>query len=319
MRDIFLAQRTIAPIARKTPLIKSTPLSNRTGTSVYFKLETLQETGAFKVRGAANKLLSLSPEEQARGVVTVSTGNHGRAVAYVANQLGVQATVCISERVPTNKVEALKALNAQVVIHGQSQDQAEVRAKALQKEQGATLIPPFDDPFIVAGQGTIGLELLQELPEIDTALVPLSGGGLIAGIALALKSASPDIKVIGISMERAAVMYHSIKAGRPVQMDEESSLADSLQGGVGINNQYTFSMVQQYVDDIILLTEEEIAGAMAFAFLEHQLVLEGAGAVGIAALLHKKVASVGQNVAVVLSGGNVDLSTLLNIVQEHSR
>jgi threonine dehydratase len=315
LRDIYLARRTIAPLARKTPLIHAPLLAERTGAAVYLKLETMQETGAFKVRGAANKLLNLSPEAQARGVVTVSTGNHGRAVSYVAGQMGMPAAVCISERVPANKVAALKQLGAEVVIHGQSQDEAEVRAREIERERGATLVPPFDDPFIIAGQGTIGLELLEELPQLDTVLVPLSGGGLIAGMALALKSASPAIRVIGLSMERAPVMVRSLQAGRPLQMDEEPTLADSLQGGIGLDNQYTFDMVQRYVDDVVLLSEAEIADGMAFAFREHHLVVEGGGAVGLAALLHGKVSNLGRSVAVVLSGGNVDLATLLELVQ----
>lgn len=315
LRQIFQARQTIAPVARETPLILSDPLTQRIGAKVYLKLETLQQTGAFKVRGAANKILNLTPVEQQRGVVTVSTGNHGRAVAFVARHLGFNAVVCISERVPQNKVDALKRLEAEVVIRGRSQDEAEVEARQIQNERGATLIPPFDDPFIIAGQGTIGLELLADLPEIDTVLVPLSGGGLIAGIALALKSASPQIRVVGISMERAAVMYHSLQAGQPVQMPEEPTLADSLQGGVGLDNQFTFQMVQQFVDEVILLSEEEIASGMAFAFFEHHLVLEGAGAVGIAALLQNKVSELGRNVAVVLSGQNVDMGTFLQVVQ----
>ncbi|MCB0209109.1 MAG: pyridoxal-phosphate dependent enzyme, partial [Anaerolineae bacterium] len=274
------------------------------------------ETGAFKLRGATSKLLSLTAEERGRGVIAVSTGNHGRAVAYVAGQLGITAAVCISERVPENKVKALRQLKAEVVIHGQSQDEAEVRAKQIQDERGATLIPPFDDAHIIAGQGTLGLELLADAPKLDTVLVPLSGGGLIAGVALALKAANPNIRVVGISMERAAVMYRSLQAGQPVQLPEEPTLADSLQGGIGLHNQYTLAMVQQYVDDVILLTEAEIAAGMAFAFFEHHLVLEGAGAVGIAALLCDKVPHLGQHVAVVLSGGNVDMAAFLAVVQE---
>lgn len=319
LQDIYLARQTIAPIAKKTPLLKSTPLSERVGAAVYLKLETVQEIGAFKVRGAANKILNLLPAQQQKGVVTASTGNHGRAVAYVSQQLGLNAAVCISERVPRNKVEALRRLRAEVVIHGQSQDEAEARARQIEQERGAAMIPPFDDPHIIAGQGTIGLELLEELPQIDAALVPLSGGGLIAGIALALKSANPHIRVIGLSMERAAVMYHSLQAGQPVQMPEEATLADSLQGGIGLNNRYTFRLVQQYVDDIILLSEAEIAAGMAYAFLEHHLVLEGAGAVGVAALLHQKIANPGNHVALILSGGNVDMPTLLEVTQEYQK
>lgn len=315
LQDVFQAQRTIAPVARRTPLLHADSLTEQVGAQVYWKLETLQETGSFKVRGAANKILNLSAEQRAAGVVTVSTGNHGRAVAHVAQQVGISAAVCVSERVPQNKVDALKRLAAEVIIHGDSQDEAEARARQLQAQRQASMILPFDDPHIIAGQGTIGLELLADLPEIDMTLVPLSGGGLIAGVALALKSASPRIQVLGVSMERAPVMYHSLQAGHPVQMPEESTLADSLQGGIGLDNRYTLSMVQRYVDDVILLSEQEIASAMAYAFREHHLVLEGAGAVGIAALLHDKVPRLGRHVAVVLSGGNVDMSTFLGAVQ----
>ena len=315
LRHIFMARQTIAPLASSTPLIRSAALTGHVGAAVYLKLELLQETGAFKLRGAANKLRNLAPAEKERGVVTVSTGNHGRAVAYVAGRLDIDAIICISERVPANKVEALQRLGAEVVIHGQSQDNAGERAAQLQAERGLTMIHPFDDPDIIAGQGTIGLELLLEQPAIDTVLVPLSGGGLISGIALALKSADPAIHVVGVSMERAPVMAQSLRAGRPVQIPEEPTLADSLQGGIGLDNRYTFRLVQQYVDDIILVTEEEIAEAMVFALKEHHLALEGAGAVGIAALLHGKVPAVGQTTAVILSGGNVHVPTLLKLAR----
>ncbi|MFQ5401054.1 MAG: hydroxyectoine utilization dehydratase EutB [Anaerolineae bacterium] len=313
-QDIFLAQKSIRSIAKQTPLVQSPLLTEKTGIQVRLKLETVQEIGAFKIRGAANKILHLPPEIQARGVVTASTGNHGRAVAYVANELNIPATVCISELVPQNKVDALKRLGAEVVIVGQSQDEAEERANQLQNERGLTMIHPFDDPHIIAGQGTIGLELLTEWPEVDTVLVPLSGGGLIAGIALALKSANPVIWVIGVSMERGAVMYHSLRAGRPLQLHEEPTLADSLQGGIGLDNQHTFHMVQNHVDETILVSEEEIEAAMTFALREHHLVVEGAGAVGIAALQNDKVKNRGNNIAVVISGGNVDMKQLLQIV-----
>lgn len=318
LQDIFQAQQTIAPLITKTPLIKSTPLTARSGATIFLKLETLQPTGAFKVRGAANKILNLSAAEREGGVVTVSTGNHGRAVAYVAQQTGLNAAVCLSERVPQNKVAALKQLEAEVVIHGQSQDEAELQAHKIQAERGATLVPPFDDPLIIAGQGTIGLELLTEIPDLETVLVPLSGGGLIAGIALALKAANPRLRVIGLSMTRAPVMYHSLQAGRPLQLPEEETLADSLQGGIGLDNQYTFGLVQRYVDEIVLLAEAEIAAGIAYAFFEHQVVLEGAGAVGIAALLHQKVPHLAGPVAVILSGGNIDLNTFLQIVHPTS-
>lgn len=317
LQDIFQARQTISPLVRQTPLIESDALSERVGGSVYLKLETFQRTGTFKARGAANKILNLSDDERARGVITVSTGNHGRAVAYVAGRLGITAVVCISERVPENKVEALRHLGPELVIYGHGQDDAARRAETLRQERGLAMIHPFDDPHIIAGQGTIGLEMLQAQPDVDTVLVPLSGGGLISGVALAMKSASPAIRVVGVSMERAPVMYHSLRAGRPVELPEEDTLADSLLGGIGLDNAHTFSMVQKYVDDVVLVSEEEIAAAMAFALKEHNLITEGAGAVGLAALLNGKVSAPGRHVAVVVSGGNVSLPVLLEVAEKH--
>jgi len=318
MLDVYLARQRIASIAKRTPLIRSPLLAQHIGASVYLKLENIQETGAFKLRGAANKILSLTADEKARGVIAFSSGNHGLAVSYVARQLGVKAVICISKRVPSTKVNAIKRLGAEIVVCGESQDEAEEHAFQMQKEQGLTMINPSDGPFVIAGQGTIGLELLEDLPEMDTVIVPLSGGGLISGIALALKSASTTIRVIGVSMERAPVMYHSLRAGKPVVLEEEETLADGLAGGIGLDNRYTFRMVQEYVDDTILVSEKEIAEAMAFALEKHHLVVEGAGAVGIAALLHRRVREVGRNVVIVVSGSNVDIPLLLKIAQDHN-
>lgn len=316
MSDIYQARQRIAPVARRTPLSFSPLLSKLAGSAVHLKLECLQETGSFKLRGAANKLFSLTPEEKARGVITVSSGNHGRAVSYVAHRLGIKATVCVSTHVPQNKKDAIRGLGAQLVVHGDSYEEAEARSIELQKEYGLVPIQPFDDPLVIAGQGTIGIELLEDL-EIDTAIVPLSGGGLISGIALALKSANPGIRVIGVSMERGPVMHYSLQAGHPIQMPEEDTLADALAGGIGLDNQYTFRMVRDYVDETVLVSEEEIGRAMAFAFEKHHLVVEGGGAVGLAALLQQKV-TLGQHVVVVISGSNVDTPLLLRLVQEYA-
>ena len=318
LRDIYLARRRIAAIATRTPLINSPLLAERAGASVYLKPESLQKTGSFKIRGAANKMLSLTAEERARGVIAVSSGNHGRAVSYVARQLDIHAVICLSKRVPRNKVEAIERLGAETVMHGECYDEAEEHAVRLQKERGLTRIHPFDDPFVIAGQGTIGLEILEDLPEIDTIIVPLSGGGLISGIALALKSASPTIRAIGVSMDRAPVMVHSLRAGAPIEMEEEETIADALVGGIGLDNQYTFRMVQEYVDDTLLVSDEEIAEGMAFALEKHHLVVEPGGAVGIAAVLHGKTQGIGQNIVVVASGSNVSLPLLLRIAQNHA-
>lgn len=305
LRDLYLARSRISAYVRRTPLVPAPLLSEQAGASVHLKLECLQETGSFKVRGAANRILALTEEERARGVVAVSTGNHGRAVAYVAGRLGLPAVICISERVPPAKVEAIRGLGARLEIHGASYDEAESHARALQREQGLVFVEPFDDPLVVAGQGTIGLELLEDLPTVDTAVVPLSGGGLLGGIAIALKAAAPNIRVVGASMERAPVMVHSLAAGRPIALPEEETLADALAGGIGLENRYTFRLVQQWMDDAVLVSEAEIAAAMVWARAEHHLVVEGGGAVGLAALLSAKVANVGRHVVVVLSGGNV--------------
>lgn len=314
-QDVIDAQQRIAALVRRTPFLPSSALTHRHGQRVALKLETLQETGTFKVRGAANKILSLPQEQRARGVVTASTGNHGRAVSHVARELGMRAVVCISERVPQNKVEALRQAGAELVVEGQGQDEAAERALALQDEQALTMIHPFDDPLVIAGQGTIGLEMLEELPQLDTVLVPLSGGGLISGVALALKSRAPRLRVVGVSMQRSPVMYHSLQAGHPIQMSEQETLADSLLGGIGLQNQYTFDLVQELVDDLILVSEEEIAQAMIFLLREEHVVVEGAGAVGVAALLADKVDGANSNIGVVISGGNVALETLLQIAQ----
>jgi threonine dehydratase len=318
LRDVYRARRRIAPLVRRTPLVRSASLTAHVGASVYLKLENLQETGSFKIRGAANKLLSLTAEQKARGVITVSSGNHGRAVAYVARQLGIAAVVCVSERVPGHKVEAIQRFGAEVVVCGRSYDEAEARSLRLQQERGSARVHPFDDPLVIAGQGTIGLELLEDLPEVDTVVVPLSGGGLISGIALALKSAHPAIRVIGVSMDRAPVMFYSLRAGAPIEMEERETIADALAGGIGLDNRYTFRMVQEYVDETVLVSEEEIAGAMAYALARDNLVVEGGGAVGVAALLHRRVREVGRHVAVVISGSNVALPLLLQVASGYS-
>jgi threonine dehydratase len=193
-----------------------------------------------------------------------------------------------------------------------------LRAEQHQQQHGKIMVHPFDDPDVIAGQGTLGLELLEDLPDLDTVLVPLSGGGLLSGIAFTLKTIKPDLRVIGVSMERSPVMYHSLQAGKPIQLLEEETIADSLRGGIGLDNQFTFQIVRDMVDEVILVSEAEIAQAMAFLLKEHQLVVEGAGAVGIGALLSGKVSGEGEAVAVVLSGRNIDIRTYLNAVQPYS-
>ena len=310
---IYRARKAIAPWVRRTPLIRSAALSERIGANVHLKLETLQETGAFKLRGAFNRLLQLAEAERERGVIAVSTGNHARAVAFAAKALGVPAVVCMSSLVPDNKVRAVRATGAEVRIAGRDQDEAEEVARQLADERGLVFVSPFDDPHVIAGQGTIGLELLEDLPALDCVLVPLSGGGLIGGIALALKAADTSIRVIGVSMERGPAMVRSLEAGRPVAVAEEPSLADSLGGGIGLDNRYTFALVRDLVDETVLVSEAEIAAAMAHLYWQEQQIVEGGAAVGVAALLAGKIEAPG-DLVVLLSGRNVDMPRFSEIV-----
>ena len=319
--ELLAARRRIAGIALPTPLIPSPALSERTEAEVYLKLETLQPTGSFKLRGATNKLVRLleSTSESSRvpGVVTFSTGNHGRAVAYVARRLGLRAVVCVSGGVPPVKLEAIRRLGAELVF-APTQDDAEALCARLAAEQGLVPVHPFDDPDVIAGQGTVGLEILDDLPDVDAVIVPLSGGGLLSGVGLALRHFGrggtgdpPGVAVteparttsprpaaaaglrrpvtapqlIGVSMERGPVMFHSLRAGQPITLPEEPSLADSLVGGIGLDNRWTFRLVSELATDAVLVSEEAIARAMAFMLEEHGLLVEGGAATAVAALL----------------------------------
>lgn len=315
--DIWAAKQRISPILSKSPLIYSDKLSEYVGAPIHLKLENLNVSNSFKIRGAANKILSLSPEEQEHGVTTFSTGNYGMSVAYIAKQLGMKAIICISSRVPKVKVDALKSSGAQIEIHGESQDEAEQRSYQLEKEHGLTVVHPFDDPHIIAGQGTIGLELLEDLPDIDTVVAGLSGGGLHSGLGVALKSADPAIQVLGVSTDRGPAMYESIQQGKPVAVEEQDTLADSLLGGIGLNNRYTFEMVQQYVDDIQLLDDDQIAQGMAFMLDKHRMMVEGAAASGIGAILNNRIKP-GFRTVVVISGCSVDTETMLDVMERYS-
>jgi threonine dehydratase len=304
--DILAAHRRIAGRIRRTPLVLSPALSEALGAPVHLKLEHRQRTGSFKLRGASNAILSLDERTKARGVVAVSTGNHGRALAQAAKEAGIRCVICLSRLVPQNKVDAIRDLGAELRIVGRSQDEAQREVDRLVAEEGMTAVPPFDDPAIIAGQGTIGLEILEELPRLAAVVVPLSGGGLISGIALAVKTLSPETRLIGASMSRGAAMQASLAAGRPVEVAELPTLADSLGGGIGLANRYTFAMVRALVDEVVLVEEREIAEAVRHAYWAEQEIVEGAAAVGIAALRSGRARAIGAT-AVVLSGRNIDM------------
>lgn len=315
LQDIFAARKRIAPYIVRTPTVPARALGGRVDADVVFKVDSLQHTGSFKLRGATNRILNLAPEEREAGVVACSTGNHGRAVAEAARRLGIPAKITLSSLVPENKLEGVRAHGAETVVHGDSQDEAFEEAYRLVREEGMTLIDTFDHPQVIAGQGTAGLELLEDAPDIDTLLVPLSGGGLMAGMAVAAKALNPAIRVVGVSMTRGPAMIESLHAGKPVQVEEQPSLADSLGGGIGLENRWTFRIVQALGDDLVRLDEDEIAAGMAHLYWHEQFVVEGAAAVGVAALLSGKVRPRrGGTVATILSGCNVDMAAFTRVV-----
>lgn len=313
MRDVLLARRRTRDDIRRTPLVPSVALRERVGQGVFLKCEHRQITGSFKLRGAANAVRALSAEEKARGVVGVSTGNYGRALAHAASQAGVACVICMSELVPSNKVEAVRALGADVRIVGRSQDEAQVEVDRLVGDEGMIMLPPFDHPDVIAGQGTLGLEVMEDCPDAMEVLVPLSGGGLAAGVALAVKTVAPDARIIGLSMERGAAMHASLRAGKPVQVEEFPSLADSLGGGIGLDNAHTFPMVRDLVDDVVLLSEAEIAEGIRYLYHRHGEVVEGAAAVGVAGLLSGALRPSGTTVA-LCTGRNIDMTLHQRVV-----
>ena len=305
--DIESAQKRISGAVRLTPLTQSVHLSNLVDVPISLKLEHHQLTGSFKLRGATNAVKSLADDQKKIGVVGVSTGNHGRGLAHAAQQAGVRCIICMSNLVPQNKIDGIKDEGAEVRIVGQSQDEAQVEADRLVEAEGYTMLPPFDHPDVIAGQGTLGLEIFDQLPSVSTAIIQLSGGGLISGVAAALKAKNPDIHIIGVSMERGAAMHECLKAGKPVEVPELPTLADSLGGGIGLDNQYTFQMVQQLVDEVVLVSEAEIAEAIRHAYWEERQIVEGSGSVAIAAILSGKARAKGDTL-LLLSGGNIDMN-----------
>lgn len=308
--QVFLARQALQGRVVRTPLIRSESLSRRFGCEAWLKLETLQPIGAFKLRGATFAMSKLTDEQRQRGVVTCSTGNHGRAIAYAGSKLGVNTIICLSRLVPANKVAAIRALGAEVRIIGNSQDEAEVEALRLVEEQGMTYLPPFDHPDIIAGQGTIGLEILEDLPQVNTIFAGLSGGGLLGGIGIAVKSVNPAVELIGVSMDRGAAMVASLEAGRPVQVTEYESFADSLGGGIGLTNRYSFEVVRRVMDQSYLVSEDAIARAMVHFAEQEKMLVEGAAVVGVAAIEQHHLDVRGQQVVFVVSGHNVALDTL---------
>ena len=312
LEDIRSAATRLAGVADHTPLVPSPFMSARMDREVLLKLENMQPIGAFKIRGALNAIANLP--DDARGVTCCSTGNHGRGVAYAAQARGLRAVICMSELVPQAKVDGIRALGAEVRITGRSQDEAEIEAARLVVEEGLINVSPFDDADVIAGQGTIGLELLGARPDLSAIVVPLSGGGLAGGIALAAKALNPGIRVIGVSMDRGAAMYASIRAGHPIAVTEVPSLADSLGGGIGEANRLTLSICTAHLDETHLVTEEEIYHAMQVLYWEDRIVAEGSCAVTIAAMLSGALDLPEGPVAAIITGRNLNMDLYTKVV-----
>lgn len=304
--DIEGARERIADLVIRTPVIRSEEASRRAGRTVYLKLESLQVTGSFKVRGAANRIRQLDANARRKGVIACSSGNHGKAVAWVCSQEGIPATLCVPDWVDPLKLEAMRSAGAEVLLTGPTYDESEARSFEIARERQLTYVHPFDEPEGISGQGTIGLELLEDLDDMALVVAPLGGGGLLAGIALAIKRARPEVTVVAAYADQAPVMAESLKAGKPVTLPEEETIATALSGGIGPDNRHTFRLLQSLIGRLVPVSEREIRDAMRFAYDHHNLVLEGGGAVGLAAALGDRLADTEGSIAVVVSGGNID-------------
>lgn len=308
--EIYKAQQVLKDVARHPKIIGPTDLSN--DCTVYLKPENLQYTGSFKLRGAYYKISQLSEEEKQRGVIACSAGNHAQGVALGARNNGIKALICLPAGAPISKIEATKRLGAEVCLVPGVYDDAYNKAVELKEEYGYTFVHPFDDPLVIAGQGTIGLEIIEELPEVEAIVVPVGGGGLISGIAFAVKTLRPDIKVYGVQSAGAPSMQRSLAEEKPVHLDSVSTIADGIAvKEPGVN---TFAMCQQYVDEIVTVSDDEISAAILALIEKQKLIAEGAGATPVAAVMFDKLPVKGKKVVCLVSGGNIDVTILNRVI-----
>lgn len=314
LQDVQQARETIKDIVKKTDLLESVKLSQKTGANVYYKCENLQKTGSFKVRGACNKIASLTEQEKANGVIASSAGNHAQGVALGAKMSGIKATIVMPATAPLAKVTATKGYGAEVVLEGLVYDDAYAKAVELQKETGATFLHPFNDKYVMAGQGTIALEIFEQLDNnVDTIICPIGGGGIIAGIAVAAKALNPNVKIIGVQTANIPSMKESMENGEVTTAFKATTIADGI--AVKTPGDQTFEIIKELVDEVIVVEEHEIAQGMLFLLENQKLIAEGSGAVSTAALLSGKyVPAEGENVVCVISGGNVDVNTLYRVI-----
>jgi len=312
--DIKKAQENIKDYIHRTPLVYSNSISRITGLEVYIKLENLQKTGSFKIRGATNKISRLSEDERKRGVVTASAGNHAQGVALAASRLGIKAAVVMPEKASISKQLATKGYGAEVILYGNSFDEALEYARRIERDRNCTFIHTYDDNDLIAGQGTIGLEILEDLPDVDSVVVPIGGGSLISGISIAVKGKKRDTQIVGVEAKAAAAMYLSRQSGKNTPVTSLHTIAD----GIAIKKigDITFPIIQQKVDEIVTVEEEEIAAAILLLMERKKVVVEGAGAVPLAAIMDSKTRIKGKKVALVLSGGNIDMNILDRVIEK---
>jgi len=313
LNDIQSALRRIRSSIYLSPCARSETFSESTANTVYLKLDNLQRTGSFKERGALNKLLSLSPEERAQGVIAASAGNHAQGVACHAGKLGIRAQICMPLTTPLIKVSATRGYGADVVLHGANYDEAFEESLRRSQAEHLTFVHAFDDDAVIAGQGTIGLELIEQLPGLEAVVVPIGGGGLIGGIACALKESNPKIQVFGVQPSRLPSMKVALAEGKPVTLKAASTIADGI--AVRRAGDRTLPLVQKYVDEIVTVEEEEIANAILLLLEREKTLAEGAGAAALAALVNRKVSLAGKKVAVLVCGGNIDVTLLSRIIE----
>jgi threonine dehydratase len=313
LADIQAARARIQNSLYLSPCTKSETFSKLTNHSVYLKLDNLQRTGAFKERGALNKLLTMSQEERSRGVIAASAGNHAQGVAYHAGLHGVRAQILMPLTTPLTKVSATKGYGADVVLHGANYDEACAEAIRRSQAEHLTFIHPFDDEAVIAGQGTLGLEILQQVPDVEAIVVPIGGGGLISGIACAVKESNSKAQVYGVQPSRLPSMEVALAAGKPVVLSPSATIADGI--AVLRTGDLTLALVQKYVDQVVTVTEEEIANAILLLLEREKTLAEGAGAAGIAAVLNHKLPLSGKKVVVLISGGNIDVTLLSRIIE----
>jgi len=313
LADVQAARARIRDFIYWSPAPYSAALSQMTGQQVFLKLDNLQRTGAFKERGALNKILTLTDTEKSRGVIAASAGNHAQAVAFHAAQRGIKARIVMPLMTPLVKVSSTTGFGAEVVLHGANYDEACAEAVRQGEADQMTFLHPFDDPDVIAGQGTIGLELLEQVQGLEAVVVPIGGGGLISGVACAIKEINPKIRVVGVQTERLPSMLRAAEAGEPVTVPAEATIADGI--AVRRAGERTLSLVQRYVDEIVTVDEEEIAKAILILLEREKTLAEGAGAVALAALLQRKTSLNGQRTAVLVCGGNIDVTLLAKIIE----